>query len=91
MPATLGLESQVVQHLWDKFRRAQMDLFASLSNAHCPMWYSMSEPPGHLSLDTLAHDWPGLELYTFPPLSLIQAVLDRTRMEEHCLLLVASY
>jgi hypothetical protein len=42
-----------------------MDLFASLSNAH----YPMSEPPGHLSLDTLAHDCPGLELYAFPPFS----------------------
>ncbi|XP_045545921.1 uncharacterized protein [Salmo salar] len=62
----------------------EVDLFASLGNAHCP--------PGPLNLDALAHDWPGLELYAFPPLfPLIQAVLDRTRMAEHCQLLVAPY
>ena len=46
----------MVQHLWDKFVRVQVNLFASLDNEHCPLWYSMSEPPGPLGLDALAHD-----------------------------------
>ena len=29
----------------------------------------MLEPPGPLGLDPLVHDWPGLELYTFPSFS----------------------
>ena len=70
----------MLKHLWDKFGRAQVDLFASLDNAHHPLWYSMLEPPGPLGLDALAPDWPGLELYAFSPFPLIQAVLDRTRM-----------
>jgi hypothetical protein len=69
-----------------------VDWSAFLGNAHCPLWYSMSDPSGPLGLDALAHDWPGLELYAFPTLHpLIQAMLDRTRMAEHCLLLVNPY
>jgi hypothetical protein len=33
-PWDWSLHPQVVQHLWDKFGRVQMDLFASLDNAH---------------------------------------------------------
>lgn len=84
-PWDWGLHPQVLQHLWDKFGRVQVNLFAFLDNAHCHLLYSMSEPPGPLGLDTLAHDW------AFPPFPLIQAMLDRTRIAEHCLLLVAPY
>ena len=65
-PWDWSLHPQVVQHLCDKIGRAQVDLFASLDNAHCHLWYSVSEPPGALGLDALAHDWPGLELTHSP-------------------------
>ncbi|XP_045545924.1 uncharacterized protein [Salmo salar] len=84
-PLSYGMGApSLVQHLCDKFGRVQVDLFASLDNAHCPLWYST----GPLGLDAVAHNWPGLELYDFP---LIQAVPDWTRKAAHPLLLVAPY
>ena len=83
------LHPQVVGELWARFGRAQVDLFASQENTHCPSWFSLASPPGPLGLDALAHDWPLTRLYAFPPFPLIQATLDRVRMGGHQLLLIA--
>lgn len=85
------LHPQVVLQLWDRFGRAQVDLFASQDNTHCPSWFSMSDPPGPLGLDALAHDWPMTMLYAFPPFPLIPATLDRVEMMGHQMLLIAPY
>ena len=83
------LHPQVVQLLWARCGRAQVDLFASQETAHCPSWFSLASPPGPLGLDALAHDWPVTWLCAFPPFPLIQATLDRVEMGGHRLLLIA--
>ena len=83
------LHPQVVQQLWDRFGMAQVDLFASRDDAHCPSYFSMSFPPGPLGLDALAHEWPMAWLYAFPPFPLIQATLDRVMERGHRMLLVS--
>ncbi len=50
---------QVVQKIWKAFGKAEVDLFASKDNSHCPIYYSKDR-------DALAHDWPNLLLYAFP-------------------------
>ncbi len=50
---------QVVQKIWKAFGKAEVDLFASKDNSHCPTYYSKDR-------DALAHDWPNLLLYAFP-------------------------
>ena len=83
------LHPQVVQQLWASFGRAQVDLFASQENTHCPSWFSLAGPPGPLGLDALSHDWPQTRLYAFPPFPLIQPTLDRVALGGHWLLLIA--
>ncbi len=46
--------SEDLEDLW------QVDLFAFKENSHCPTYYSKDR-------DALAHDWPNLLLYAFPP------------------------
>ncbi|KAL0183525.1 hypothetical protein M9458_019221, partial [Cirrhinus mrigala] len=76
------LHPQTVQKIWEVFGKAEVDLFASEDNSHCPICYSKDR-------DALAHDWPNLLLYAFPPTSLIPQVLKRVREQKHKLLLGA--
>ncbi|KAL0201208.1 hypothetical protein M9458_004395, partial [Cirrhinus mrigala] len=54
------LHPQAVHKIWEVFGKAEVDLFASEDNSQCPMYYSKDR-------DALAHDWPNLLLYAFPP------------------------
>ncbi len=76
------LHPQVVQKIWKTFGKAEVDLFASKDNSHCPTYYSKDR-------DVLAHDWPNLLLYAFPPIALLQQVVRRIREQGHKVLLVA--
>ncbi len=64
------------------FGKAEVDLFASKDNSHCPTYYLKDR-------DALAHDWPNLPLYAFPPIALLPQVVRRIREQGHKVLLVA--
>ncbi len=74
------LHPQVVQKIWKIFGKAEVDLFASKDNSHCPIYYSKDR-------DALAHDWPNLLLYAFPPIALLPQVVRRVREQGHKVLL----
>ncbi len=63
------LHPQMVQRIWEIFGRAEVDLFASEDNSHCPTFFSKNR-------DALAHEWPNLLLYAFPPIALIPQVTN---------------
>ena len=62
----------IVETIWDRFGKAQVDLFAAMANFKCPLLYSLSpsdEPP--MGLNALGQRArPGRLLYAFPPHSL---------------------
>ncbi len=76
------LHPLTVQKIWEVFGRARVDLFASEDNSHCPIYFMRST-------DALAHEWPSLPLYAFPPIVLLPQVLRRVREQRHKLLLIA--
>ncbi len=71
-----------VQKISEIFGKAQVDLFASKDNSHCPIFFTRCT-------DALAHEWPSLLLYDFPPIALLPQVLRRVRERWHKLLLIA--
>ncbi|KAK7930355.1 hypothetical protein WMY93_006750 [Mugilogobius chulae] len=77
------LHNEVVSQIWERFGRAEVDLFASQENAQCHLFFS-------LGLDAFAHECHVL-LYAFPPLELITATLSWVRERRHSLLLVAPH
>ncbi|KAL0148646.1 hypothetical protein M9458_056086, partial [Cirrhinus mrigala] len=77
------LHPQVVGQLWKRFGRAAIDLFASCENSHCPLFFSLARDGAPMGVDALAHSWPNVLLYTFPPLSLIIPTLRRVREYGH--------
>lgn len=90
-PGEWYLHPEVVQRIWSLFGQAEVDLFASEGSTHCPLWFSLTGGLGSLAQDALAHPWPQVLLYAFPPLPLICPTLQRVYQEGHKLLLVAPY
>ncbi|XP_073675941.1 uncharacterized protein [Garra rufa] len=79
-----SLHPQTVQLLRKNFGRAEVDLFASQDNAHCPEFFSKSK-------DALAHVWPLPPLYAFPPISFLPQVIERIKEDGCSVLLVAPF
>ncbi len=76
------LHPQTVQIIWKIFGRAEVYIFTSKDSSHCPSYYSEVR-------DALAHDWPNVLLYAFPPIVLIPQVIGQIREQGHKVLLVA--
>ena len=85
------LHPQVVEQIWARYGRAQIDLFASRENARCELFFSLSTLNAPLGVDALAHAWPHELLYAFPPLALIPPTLARVRAFNHKLILIAPH
>ncbi len=60
------LNRQTVSQIWDLFGKAEVDLFSSQESSQCPLWFSLSFTTT-LGIDALAHPWPNVILYAFPP------------------------
>ena len=83
------LNVHVAQMLWRTYGRAEVDLFATRQTSLCPLWFAEGCEPGSLGQDALAHDWPDLLLYAFPPPSLIWMTLARV-LETGCRVLLVA-
>ena len=79
-----SLHPQTVRLLWERFGKAEVDLFASHENAHCPAFFSKTD-------SALSQRWPRCPLYAFPPVSLLPQVLERVRKTKCPVLLVAPF
>ncbi len=60
------IHTEVMEQIWKKFGRAQVDLFASRKTSQCPFWFSWTHPVP-LGLDAMVQTWQRLRLYAFPP------------------------
>ena len=76
-----------VQMIWDRFGRAEVDLFATSENTHCQAFFSLSHSP--LPGDALTSRWPEARLYAFPPVKILPMVLCKIRKERASVILVA--
>ncbi len=72
----------MVQRIWEIFGKAEVDLFDSEDNSHCPTYYSEVR-------DALDHDWSNLCLNAFPPIALIPQVIRQIKQQGHKVLLVS--
>ncbi len=76
-----------VRMIWNRYGRAEVDLFATSENAHCPLFFSLSHSP--LEGDALTSHWPAARLYGFPPIKILPLVLYKIREERASVLLIA--
>lgn len=88
-PGEWRLHPDVVQEIWLRFGRAEVDLFASERTTHCRLWFTRTEVSSPLGQDALSHEWPDCLLYAFPPIPLLWETLHRISLCKHRVLLVA--
>ncbi len=62
--------------------RFSVNLLTSKDSSHCQTYFSKTN-------DALAHEWPNLLLYAFPPIALIPQVIRRVREHKHRVLWVS--
>ena len=70
---------------------AEVDLIATEELTHCPLWFSLTEEAILLGQDALVHNWPEVLLYSFPPIPLIDLILQRVLQQGHTLLLISPF
>ncbi len=86
-PGEWRLNPEVVQMIWHRFGRANVDPFTSEINTLPSVVLMNRKVP--LGQDRLAHTWPDLLLYVFPPTPLILPSLHRIWRGHYKVLLVA--
>ncbi|KAL0177571.1 hypothetical protein M9458_026465, partial [Cirrhinus mrigala] len=80
------LHPQNIQMIWSLFGEAEIDFFASEENAHCQLFFSLTNAP--LQGDALSSRWPKKRKYAFPPVKIMPLVLQKIREEKGTVLLV---
>ncbi len=81
------LHPESVRMVWNLYGEAEVDLFATSENAHCPSFFSLSHSP--LEGDALTARWPTARLYAFPPIKILPLVLCKIREERASVILIA--
>ena len=59
-----------------------IDLFASRTNTHLPLYVSYLPDPEALTVDAFSLDWSTYKFYAFPPFSLVSRCLQKIRMDK---------
>jgi len=72
--------------LWDS---PTVDLFATRLNKRLPLYISPLPDEDALEVDSLAASWDGLNAYAYPPISLIQHVLNKVSTSQVRVILIA--
>ena len=66
-----------------------VDLFTSRLNYQLPQYISWKPDPGVMSTDAFQSNWTNLKGYTFPPFVLIGRCLQKIRVEQSTVVLIA--
>ncbi|XP_072024901.1 uncharacterized protein [Amphiura filiformis] len=90
-PTEWALSPQVVQTIFRVMFYPTVDLFASASNHQLPVYCSRMRDPRALAVDALHLNWRGMTAYAFPPISLLQRVIQKIASEDCNIILIAPF
>lgn len=91
LPTEWTIAHQALEPVWRLWGKPMIDLFATSYNTRLDMYVSPMRDPEALGRDAFARCWSGLELYAYPPTSLIPKVLAKATLEKPRLVLVTPY
>lgn len=74
-PGEWILHPEVVELIWQRFDRAEVDLLVFKESTHCPLWFILT-PQAPLGLDAMLQMWP--RLHCFSPLFLHCMIFPRS-------------
>ena len=78
-----SLSPQVFHLLCSKWDRPQIDLFATRFNHRLPKFVSPVPDPAAWAVDALSLSWGNLDVYAFPPATLLSQVVSKL-MDQGC-------
>jgi hypothetical protein len=84
-----GQNTQVCRHIWENFKKPDVDLFASALNAKCKKFVSWTADADAWKIDAFSFSWNNIYFYAFPPFVLLHRVLKKVQEDQATGLLVA--
>ena len=88
-PTEWSLTRTVFQELLLKRTFPTVDLFSTRKNKQLPVYCTRYHDIQALAVDALSISWEGIAAYAFPPISLINRVVQKISEEECTILLIA--
>ena len=91
LPTEWTLTHRVLQPVWLAWFKPQIDLFATRFSKRLPLFVSPVPDPQAWAVDALSIQWSNLLGYAFPPISMLERVIKKARVEKATLILIAPH
>jgi ribonuclease HI len=88
-PTEWELNSAVLNKLFLIWQRPHIDLFATFQNRKLPQFCSLFPHPQAFHQDALSISWDQMSAYAFPPLAILNQVLQKIAREDVVVILIA--
>ena len=85
----LSLNQEIANKVFQIMDFPSIDLFATRLNHRLPFYVSPIPDQKALSIDALSMDWNRIHAYAFPPFHLIPAVINKIRLSQCKIVLIA--
>ena len=86
-----ALNQEIANLLFSMTEFPNIDLFATRLNHKLPLYVSPIPDQRALSIDALSMNWNNLHAYAFPPFHLIQAVINKVKLSQCRVVLIAPF
>ncbi|XP_011859982.1 PREDICTED: uncharacterized protein LOC105557372 [Vollenhovia emeryi] len=77
-----SLSREAYSQISSEYGPLDIDIFASIINAKCPMYVSWLPEPSSVAVDAFTLSWSGIKFYAFPPFILLPRVLRKILNEK---------
>ena len=84
-----SLNQEIANKIFQIMDFPSIDLFATRLNHRLPLYVSPIRDQKALSIDALSMDWNRIHAYAFPPFHLIPAVINKIRLSQCKIVLIA--
>jgi hypothetical protein len=91
LPTEWTIAHQALEPVWQMWGKPMVDLFATRYNTRLLCYVSPMKDPKALGRDAFARSWRSLEVYAYPPTSLIQKVVAKYVLERPRMILVTPF
>ena len=84
-----SLNQEIANKIFQIMNFPSIDLFATCLNHRLPLYVSPIPDQKALSIDAISMDWNRIHAYAFPPFHLIQTVINKIRISQCKIVLIA--
>ena len=90
LPTEWSLNQELADMLFAKWGRPHLDLFATKFNNKCPLFVSPVPDPEAMDVDALSLQWDNLDVYAYPPPSILTQVLSKVKRSSNLRMILVA-